>query len=49
MISPTTILVKKGDKVAQLVIRRVEDVEFVETDTLPPSTRGVRGFGSSGR
>lgn len=37
-----------GDRVAQLVIQRVELPETVEVDELPDSERGAGGFGSSG-
>lgn len=39
----------KGDRIAQLVIQRVERVEFVEVENLPGSTRADNGFGSTGR
>jgi dUTP pyrophosphatase len=39
---------KKGDRIAQLVIQRVEQAEFVEVKTLPGSDRGSGGFGSTG-
>lgn len=39
--------VERGMRIAQLVILAVPGVELVETDELPESERGVRGFGSS--
>lgn len=39
---------KKGDRIAQLVIQRVERVEFVEVTNLPGSQRASDGFGSTG-
>lgn len=38
-----------GDKIAQLIIERYEQVEFVEVDELAPSDRGTNGHGSTGR
>jgi dUTP diphosphatase len=38
----------RGDRVAQLVISRVEPVEWEEADTLEGSSRGSGGFGSTG-
>ncbi|WP_306367941.1 dUTP diphosphatase [Nocardiopsis sp. CC223A] len=38
----------RGDRIAQLVIQRVERAVFVEADTLPESVRGAGGFGSTG-
>lgn len=41
--------VRRGDRVAQLVIQRVEEADFVVCDELPPDGgRGVAGFGSTG-
>lgn len=40
--------IKRGDRIAQLVIMRVEDVSFTGTDSLPETGRGEGGFGSSG-
>jgi dUTP pyrophosphatase len=39
----------KGDRIAQLVIQKVERAEFVEVEELPGSGRGAGGFGSTGR
>ena len=41
--------IARGDRIAQLVIQRVEPTELVEVDELPPSDRGAEGFGSTGR
>ncbi len=38
---------KPGDRVAQLVVLPVPEVELIELDELPASERGIRGFGSS--
>ena len=39
---------KKGDRIAQLVIQKVERAEFIEVTELPESERGSAGFGSTG-
>ena len=39
---------KKGDRVAQMVIMKLPDVEMVEVDGLSESDRGEGGFGSTG-
>lgn len=39
---------KRGDRIAQLVIQRVEEATFVEVERLPDSERGARGHGSTG-
>jgi dUTP pyrophosphatase len=41
--------VERGDRIAQLVIQPVEQAAFAVVDELPPSERGLGGFGSSGR
>ena len=41
--------VARGDRIAQLVVQRVEHCAFVEVDELPGSERGHGGFGSTGR
>ena len=40
--------VKRGMRIAQMVVARVERVSFRPVHELPPTTRGVGGFGSSG-
>ena len=40
---------KKGDRIAQLVIQKVEHADFVEVVNLPGSERSVDGFGSTGK
>src|SRR5690606_15629496 len=43
---PVTFAV--GDRIAQLVIQRVERALFVQVESLPGSHRGHGGFGSTG-
>ncbi len=43
------VRVKRGEKIAQFVVQRVEHVQLEVTDRLPPSDRGEGGFGSTGR
>jgi dUTP pyrophosphatase len=40
---------QRGDRIAQLVIQKVERAEFIEVQELPGSGRGTGGFGSTGR
>jgi dUTP pyrophosphatase len=44
----TPVTLQRGDRVAQLVIQRVETASFHEVDELPTSVRGADGFGSTG-
>ena len=39
---------RRGDRIAQLVVQRVERVQFHEVGSLPGSSRGNGGFGSTG-
>ena len=41
--------INKGERIAQLVIQKVEECNFQEVEELPDSERGETGFGSSGR
>jgi dUTP pyrophosphatase len=41
--------VAPGDRIAQLIVTRVETPDLVEVDELEPSRRSNGGFGSSGR
>ena len=43
----TTFSAEAGERIAQLVILPVPEVALKEVEELPPSERGVRGFGSS--
>lgn len=43
-----SISIKKGERIAQLVIQKVEHANFIEVCGLPSSGRGSDGFGSTG-
>jgi len=40
--------VRRGDRIAQLVVQRYEHVRFVEVAALDDSARGAGGYGSTG-
>ncbi|MFT3834370.1 MAG: dUTP diphosphatase [Micropruina sp.] len=42
------VRLRRGDLIAQLVLQRVAQAEFVEVDELPSSDRGTGGHGSTG-
>lgn len=46
---PERFVVKVGERIAQLVIQRVEEPDFVAVTELGETSRGRGGFGSSGR
>jgi dUTP pyrophosphatase len=43
------VLFRRGDRIAQLVVQRVEKVRFHEVAELPGTARGDGGLGSTGR
>ena len=42
------IVLARGDRIAQLVLQKVEQAEFRVVDALPDSARGDGGYGSTG-
>lgn len=47
-ISQFLFTVRRGDRIAQLVIAPVPEVEFIESDSLTATERGPGAFGSTG-
>lgn len=43
-----TVTLRRGDRVAQLVVQAVAQAELIEVGSLPGSDRGEGGFGSTG-
>lgn len=43
------VVISRGDRIAQLVVQRVELVDFEEVDELDQTVRGAGGHGSTGR
>jgi dUTP pyrophosphatase len=41
--------IRRGEKIAQLVVQAVETIRLEPVDELPESSRGAGGFGSTGR
>ncbi|MCL5271376.1 MAG: dUTP diphosphatase [bacterium] len=46
--SDADFLIRRGDRIAQLVLARVERLPWVAVETLPESGRGEGGFGHTG-
>lgn len=42
-------IIKKGDRIAQLIITKIATPKIVEVETLDDTSRGQGGFGSTGR
>ena len=47
--SESTFMIEPGDRIAQILIQKVEDVDFIEVENLDEADRGDSGFGSTGR
>jgi dUTP pyrophosphatase len=45
---PEPFAVRRGDRIAQMIVAKVERVAWREVAALPDSTRGAGGFGSTG-
>jgi dUTP pyrophosphatase len=43
-----TVRLRRGDRIAQMVVQRVEQAVFHEVASLPGAARGTGGFGSTG-
>lgn len=43
-----TVQIARGDRIAQLIVQRVERVTFVEAEALDDTRRGAGGYGSTG-
>jgi dUTP pyrophosphatase len=46
---PEEFAIARGDRIAQMVIARVEVAEMAEVEVLDDTVRGAGGFGSSGK
>jgi dUTP pyrophosphatase len=47
-LGPEPVTLTRGERIAQLVVQRVEHVTLTPVDALAPSSRGAGGFGSTG-
>jgi dUTP pyrophosphatase len=48
-LSKEVYLFSKGDRIAQMIIQKKEEVDIEEVESVSDSHRGDRGFGSSGK
>ena len=46
--SEESLTFNRGDRIAQMVIQKLPEIELVQADTLETSVRGEGGFGSTG-
>ncbi|KAI0034102.1 dUTPase-like protein [Vararia minispora EC-137] len=47
-LSDKDFFIKEGDRIAQLIIEKIETPEVLEVDDLDSTARGAGGFGSTG-
>jgi len=47
-LSNKEVILNKGERICQIILSKMYDYNFVETDELPKSERGLDGFGSTG-
>jgi len=45
---PEPFIIKRGDRIAQMIITRVYQADFEEVEDLDPTSRGKGGFGHTG-
>jgi dUTP pyrophosphatase len=48
-LSNREVVLKKGDRICQIILSKMYDYKFVETNELTESERGKGGFGSTGK
>ena len=47
--SKQELIIKRGDRIAQMIINKIEQIVFEEVVELPASDRGAGGFGHTGK
>jgi len=47
--SKKDLIIKRGDRIAQMIVNKIERIKFEEVDELPGTQRGAGGFGHSGK
>jgi dUTP pyrophosphatase len=47
-LSAEEVVIENGERIAQLVFAKVEQAEWIETETISDTERGAGGFGSTG-
>ena len=42
------VTLKKGERICHIILGKIHEYEFIDTNSLPESERGLGGFGSTG-
>jgi len=48
-LGPEPFTIRRGDRIAQMIVAPVIQATWTEQDTLPATARGAGGFGSTGK
>ena len=48
-LSNKEVTLKKGERICQIILSKMYNYKFIESDELPESERGLGGFGSTGK
>ena len=48
-LSNKEVILKKGDRICQIILCKMHEYEFIDTESLNQSERGLKGFGSTGK
>ena len=48
-LSNKEVVLKKGERICQIILSKMLNYKFIETNELPESERGKGGFGSTGK
>jgi len=48
-LSNKEVTLKKGERICQIILGKIHEYEFIETNSLKKSQRGLNGFGSTGK
>ncbi len=48
-LSNKEVMLKKGERICQIILGKLFEYEFIETDDLAETERGLGGFGSTGK
>jgi dUTP pyrophosphatase len=48
-LGDTKVEIKKGDRIAQMIIEQAHEAKFIEVSDLTNTERGITGYGASGR
>ncbi|MFX1279251.1 MAG: dUTP diphosphatase [Promethearchaeota archaeon] len=48
-LSNKEVILKKGERICQIILGKIHEYEFLETEALSQSERGLGGFGSTGK